>query len=100
MALGIAINHRRRRRDSQVSTRQRQLSKEEIARAFSTAASEPCPAILSPRELAALVGISVKTVYEWIAQGRLDGAFRKRGKHILLWRDRAVDILFNGKDWK
>ena len=42
----------------------------------------------------------MKTVYEWIAKGRLDGAFRKRGKHILIWRDRALDLLFNGPDWK
>lgn len=79
---------------------QRPLSKEEIARAFSGAAGESCPAILSPAQLAALLGLSVKTVYEWISKGRLDGAFRKRGKHVLLWRERAVDLIFNGKEWR
>jgi excisionase family DNA binding protein len=57
------------------------------------------PAILAPAQLAQLLGLSVKTIYEWIAKGRLDGAFRKRGKHVLIWRDRAIDLLFNGKEW-
>lgn len=58
------------------------------------------PPILSPRELADLLGLSVKTVYEWIARGRLDGAFRKRGKHVLIWRDRVIMQIFNGPDWR
>src|SRR5262249_52355420 len=82
-----------------VSTRKRPLSKEEIARPFSGATGFPCPVIVSPAQLASLLGLSVKTVYEWIAKGRLDGAFRKRGKHVLIWRDRAIDLLFNGKEW-
>ena len=24
---------------------------------------------------------------------------RKRGKHVLIWRDRAVEVLFAGKEW-
>jgi helix-turn-helix protein len=83
-----------------VSTRKRPLSKDEIGRAFHGMAAEAFPPILSPAQLATLAGMSVKTVYDWIAKGRLDGAFRKRGKHVLLWRDRALDILFNGKDWQ
>jgi excisionase family DNA binding protein len=58
------------------------------------------PPILSPMQLAALIGISVKTVYEWIARGRLDGAFRKRGKHNLIYRDKALRLLFDGPDWQ
>lgn len=46
-----------------------------------------------------MLGLSVKTIYEWMSKGRLDGAYRKRGKHALIWRDRALDILFNGKEW-
>ncbi len=75
------------------------LSAEEIARAFRGAPGDHYPVILSPAMLADLLGLSVKTIYEWIAKGRLDGAFRKRGKHVLLWRDRAIDTLMNGKDW-
>lgn len=55
--------------------------------------------IMSPAQLAELLGLSVKTIYDWIAHGRLDGAFRKRGKHNLIWRDRALEIIFNGPEW-
>jgi excisionase family DNA binding protein len=71
-----------------VGTKSKPLTKDEIARAFGDPAGG-VPPILSPREFAAVLGLSVKTVYEWIAKGRLDGAFRKRGKHCLIWRDRA-----------
>jgi excisionase family DNA binding protein len=79
-----------------VSKKPKSLSKDEIRGAFGDAV----PEILSPKKLASTLGLSVKTIYEWIAKGRLDGAFRKRGKHCLIWRDRAIDLLFNGKDWK
>ena len=79
-----------------MSVKSKLLSKDEIRGALGDAA----PPILSPAELAGLLRLSVKTIYEWIAKGRLDGAFRKRGKRCLIWRDRAIDILFNGKDWK
>jgi excisionase family DNA binding protein len=79
--------------------RRRPLSADEIARAFVGPAGDRYPVILSPARLADLLGLSAKTVYEWIARGRLDGAFRKRGKHVLIWRDRAIDALINGKDW-
>jgi excisionase family DNA binding protein len=82
-----------------VSTRARPLSKDEIAGVFSGTAESPYPPILCPSQLADLVGLSVKTIYEWISQGRLDGSFRKRGKHVLIWRDRALEVLFNGKEW-
>ena len=83
-----------------VSTRQRKLSKDEIRAAFTGPNGEVVPPILSPAQLAELLSLSLKTTYEWIAKGRLHGAFRKRGKHILIWRDRALDLLFNGPDWK
>ena len=56
--------------------------------------------ILSPAGLANLLGLSVKTIYGWIAAGRLDGCFRKRGKHNLIWRDKALDRIFNGPSWE
>jgi excisionase family DNA binding protein len=82
-----------------LSTRQRKLSRDEISAALGPDVSSPVPAILSPEELASVVGLSIKTIYDWIAKGRLDGAFRKRGKHNLIWRDRALDLLFNGPEW-
>ena len=84
-----------------MTTRTRKLSKPEIQQAFADAdgIGMQFPPILNVDQLAALLQISTKTVYEWVAKGRLDGAFRKRGKHHLIWRDRAIDILFNGPEW-
>jgi excisionase family DNA binding protein len=83
-----------------MSTKRQPLRKEEIERAFSAELdSHPGP-ILSPAQLAAMLGISLKTIYEWIARGRLDGTFRKRGKHIRFWRDRVVALYFNGAQWE
>ena len=80
-------------------SRKLNLTGDEIARPFTGAAAEHFPSILSPEQLAELLGLSVKTIYEWMSKGRLDGAYRKRGKHALFWRDRALDIIFNGKEW-
>ena len=82
-----------------MSTRARKLSKPEIQQAFAKGTGAEFPPILSVVQLAALLQISAKTVYEWIGKGRLDGAFRKRGKHNLIWRDRVIDLLFNGTEW-
>ena len=82
-----------------MSVRKRPLDLEEIHHAFAGKAGEEYPVILSPAKLAALLNLSAKTIYDWISRGRLDGAFRKRGKHVLIWRDRALDVLFNGKEW-
>lgn len=82
-----------------MSARKLNLSAEEFAYTFANEMGERFPPIMSPSQLAELLGKRVKTIYEWMAKGRLDGAYRKRGKHALIWRDRALDILFNGKDW-
>jgi hypothetical protein len=82
-----------------VGRRSQQLSRDEIARAFAGPDGDRWGPILSRSEFGRLIGISPKTLSEWIGKGRLDGAFRRRGKHTLIWRDRAIDILFNGADW-
>ena len=82
-----------------VTVRKLPLNRDEIAAPFQGSMTERFPVILSPAQLADLFGLSRKTIYEWIAHGRLDGAFRKRGKHVLFWRDRAIDIIFNDKEW-
>ena len=82
-----------------MSTRTRKLSKAEIQKAFADGPGAQFPPILDIEQLAALLRISKSTLYEWIQKGRLDGAFRRRGKHHLIWRDRAIEIIFNGKDW-
>ena len=83
-----------------MSKRKPTVSPSEIAKAFADGTGAQFPPIMTVDQLAALLQISRKTVYEWAEKGRLDGAFRKRGKHILIWRDRALDILFNGPQWK
>ncbi len=75
------------------------VSKTEIAQAFAEGPDAQFKPILRLTELADLLQISLKTLYEWVEKGYLDGAFRKRGKHILVWRDRAIDIIFNGPEW-
>ena len=80
------------------SKRNRPLTRDEIRLAFEGDGGKYGP-ILSPADLAEILHLSVKTIYEWIAKGRLDGAFRKRGKHDLIWRDRALEILLNGPEW-
>jgi len=79
--------------------RKRILSADELTRPFIAEWAAKFPPILSPAQLAELLGQSRKTVYGWIAQGRLDGSFRKRGQHVLVWRDKALDMIFNGSSW-
>ena len=80
--------------------RQRLLTTDELAQPFRAGAwADQFPPILSPTQLAALVGRSRKTIDDWVAKGRLDGCCRRRGKHLLIWRDKALDLLFNGPDW-
>jgi excisionase family DNA binding protein len=81
-----------------VSTRKRNLTPGDLRQAFADQGAQH-PVIMSPAQFADVLGLSVKTIYDWIAQGRLDGAFRKRGKHNLIWRDRALEIIFNGPEW-
>jgi hypothetical protein len=75
------------------------LSKAELRAPFNGDPSGIYPVILSPAQLAGLLGLSPKTIYTWISLGRLDGCFRKRGKHVLIWRDRALSKLLDGPDW-
>jgi hypothetical protein len=75
------------------------ISPAELQAPFNGEHADGCPLIVSPARLGSLLGLKVKTIYTWIEAGRLDGCFRKRGKHILLWRDKALDRIFNGPNW-
>ncbi len=79
--------------------RRTRLSRDEIATAFAGDSEFSAPPIISPKQLASILGLSRSTIYLWIEDGRLDGCYRKRGKHVLLWRDRAIEIIFNGPEW-
>jgi excisionase family DNA binding protein len=80
-------------------SRKLKLTTDEITLPFTGELVKQFPPIMSPQQLAGLLGLRVKTIYEWLSKGRLDGSYRKRGKHALIWRNRAIDLIFNGKDW-
>lgn len=82
-----------------VSTRKHRLTPAEIAEAFAGDACGQTPVVLSPEQVAGLIGRSRKTVYDWLTKGRLEGTYRKRGKHILFWRNRVLDRIYNGPEW-
>lgn len=75
------------------------LRREELRRAFDGELGAEFGPVLSPAQLARLLGYSRATIYQWVAAGRLDGSFRKRGKGVRFWRDRVLDIFFNGPPW-
>jgi excisionase family DNA binding protein len=58
------------------------------------------PQIISPAELAEILGRSVKTIYAWIAAGRLHGCYKKRGKHIMIYRPSAIERILTGPEWR
>jgi hypothetical protein len=71
------------------------LSKGEIRSAL----GDTVPPILTTESLAEVIGVSPKTISDWVAKGRFDGTFRKRGKRNFFWRDRAIFQVFNEPDW-
>jgi excisionase family DNA binding protein len=79
--------------------RSKPLSDDELRRVFDGVSGVAFGPILSPKQLADLCGLSPKTIYEWIAKGRLKDASRKRGKHVLIWRDRVLNLLLFGPEW-
>ena len=75
------------------------LTDEELAQAFLGKFGDLYPPILTTQQVAALIAAKPKTLSGWLSKGRFDGAYRKRGKECRFWRDRVLDIYFNGKDW-
>ena len=70
------------------------LTHEELVNAFKDNAG--IPTILKTPEAANLLRVSKKTLYEWLAQGKLRGTYVKRGKHLFFWRDKLVEAFFAG----
>ncbi|MEI6236825.1 MAG: helix-turn-helix domain-containing protein [Planctomycetota bacterium] len=70
------------------------FNREELESSFSG-----YPPILSVDQAAALLQIPTKTIYEWSSQGRLSACARKRGKRLLILRDRFIEELFHGQEW-
>jgi len=58
------------------------------------------PDVVSPDDLRQMLGLkSRKTIDTWIAAGRLDGCFRRRGKRNLIVKTLALNAIFNGASW-
>lgn len=57
------------------------------------------PPVLSVQQAAAAIGVPIKTVYEWSSQGRLANCSRRRGKRLLVFRDKFIMEIFNGPEW-
>ncbi len=76
------------------------LKPAEIARAFEADNVRfDHPVIMSPRQVARMLGLSIATIYQWTAEERFKGACRRGGKHMFYWRDRVIERLFNSPDW-
>lgn len=50
------------------------------------------PPVLTPTLAALLIDRTPGAIYHYPAAGKLKGAVRKRGKHLLIWRDRALAL--------
>jgi hypothetical protein len=83
-----------------MTARKDSLSQAEIANAFKDQMGEIFPPILSLEDVARLLRRSTKTVREWMNKGYFAGCFRKRGKRLSFWRDRVVELFFNGPEWE
>jgi excisionase family DNA binding protein len=57
------------------------------------------PPVLTVTDVADLLRVGPKTIYEWVAKGRFEGTFRRRGKRLLFWRVKVVALIFNGPSW-
>ncbi len=55
--------------------------------------------VLTVKEAAKLARKPVGTIYDWSSAGRLVRCARKRGKHLIINRDRFIEELFNGREW-
>jgi excisionase family DNA binding protein len=55
----------------------------------------PLPPLLTPKDIATALGVSVNTVYAWSSQGRLDECKVQVGKYRRFLRDKFFQLLIN-----
>lgn len=73
------------------------LSIEEIQQAFvNPQDAARFPPILTIEEAAELMRIPVATLYDWSSRGLLHDCARRVGKYLRFFRDRFVQIAFDG----
>lgn len=70
------------------------LTKEDIEKAVSG-----YPPILLSEQVASLLQTPLKTIHEWSSQGRFANCAVRRGRRLLFFRDKLIEVIFNG-DWK
>jgi hypothetical protein len=78
--------------------RPRGITTEEIQAEFSdpaTAASYP--PLMTYAQCAQLFQVSVRTLKQWIAQGKFDGATQKIGKHRRFLRNKTIQLFMAGQ---
>ncbi len=75
------------------------VSRSAIADAFHDPATN-FPPVLTTEQAAALLIVPLKTIRNWLAQGRLNDAARKRGRRWFIWRDALIDNILNGAEWQ
>jgi hypothetical protein len=77
------------------------ISRDEIQVAFlDEATRQAFPPILTPVQFARLFGVSLSTAYDWLSKGYFDGAMTHVGKHVRVWRNRAIEIAFSRRGTK
>ena len=71
------------------------LTDREIAAAFSGDWTARFPPTMSIDQVAELLHVPRKTIYDWSHRGLLKGCGRKVGKRLLFFRDRLIKRVFN-----
>jgi len=75
------------------------IDQADLDRAFFENSDGRFPPVLNVTQAAELLGVSVKTIYDWSSKGRLRRCSRRRGKRLYFWRDRLIREVFEGKEW-
>lgn len=72
------------------------LTDREVSAAFSDPQwSQRFPPVLTLSQAAELLQVPLQTLYQWRSRGLLRGCSRKVGKHVRVYRDRLIKLVFN-----
>ncbi len=73
------------------------LTTAELKAAFQDPAwSTRFPPVLSVEQAAELLQVPKATIYDWSSRGLLSPCACRAGKHLRIWRDRLLSIVFEG----
>jgi excisionase family DNA binding protein len=72
------------------------LGDKEIASTFADPLwAERFPPVMTLDQAAALLQVPKATLYDWRSRGLLGACSRKIGKHVRVFRDRLIRLVFN-----